>query len=361
MFTFIIFIAVISVLVFVHEFGHFISAKRAGMRVDEFGFGFPPRIFGIKRGETIYSFNWIPFGGFVRIYGEDGGDRSDNRSFGSKPFWPRLGVILAGVAMNFLFAAFLLMLGNGIGLRIGLLDEADAARAGDKKVQIIEVAPESPAQLAGLSVFDEILGFKFQGGELVSIAHPTDVQDFVNAHVGQTVTMVIARNGDVLEPEVVLRKEPPPGQGPLGIGLALTGVVRYPWYQAIWRGIADAGILTVNTGLGYAALLGSLITKGKLIADVSGPIGIARMTGQAAQIGFSYLIQFVAMISINLAVLNVIPFPALDGGRAALLLAEKAKGRPLSRRTEGTINAVGFMVLIVLMILITARDISKLF
>src|SRR3989338_7511146 len=139
MLTTIIFIAVISILVFVHELGHFVLAKRARMKVEEFGFGFPPRLWGKQVGETTYSINWIPFGGFVKIYGEDGDDREAPRSFGSKPFWPRMKVILAGVAMNFLFAILLLMIANFVGLRTGLINEADIQKASDKRVQIIQI------------------------------------------------------------------------------------------------------------------------------------------------------------------------------------------------------------------------------
>src|SRR3989344_875475 len=161
MITALIFIAVIGVLVVVHESGHFIIAKRAGMKVEEFGLGFPPRLWGIKKGETVYSINWIPFGGFVKIYGEDGEHRDAPKSFASKPIGTRLKVIVAGVTMNFLLAVFLLMLGNYVGIRVGIGDEMDdvSAAARDKKVQILKVVEDSPAQRAGLKIFDEIVCF----------------------------------------------------------------------------------------------------------------------------------------------------------------------------------------------------------
>ncbi len=360
MFTAIIFLIVISILIFVHEAGHFFAARKAGMKVEEFGFGFPPRLWGFKRKDTTYSINWIPFGGFVRIKGEDGDDRTESDSFTAKGFWPRLGVILAGVAMNFILAAVLLMLGNAFGLRIGVFDDEVASRARDLKVQVLEVSVDSPAQSAGLQVLDEIKGFK-SNGKLQPVLAPKDVQDFVGAHKGEEVSVVVRRGNQETELPITLRKDPPAGQGSMGISMALTGVVSYPWYESLWRGVEDAFSLTVATVNGYWMLIKTLVTEGHLLAEVSGPIGIARLTGQAAQVGIPYLIQFVAMISVNLAVLNAVPFPALDGGRAFLLIIEKFRGAPLSRKIEGTINAVGFLALIALMIFITAKDIGRFF
>lgn len=360
MLTTIIFLAVISVLIFVHEFGHFISAKRSGMKVDEFGFGFPPRVFGIKRGETIYSINWIPFGGFVRIHGEDGDDRNDPRSFGSKPFWSRMKVVLAGVVMNLLFAMFLLMIGNTVGLRKAV-EDVDIARAHDLEVQIYQVVPDSPAQKADLRILDVVRGFRASNGTVTEVHTAKDVSDYAQAHKGQKVTVLITRAQDQLEKDIEFRSTYPAGQGPMGIAPILTGIYSYSWYESIWRGVYDGAILVANTIFGYWMLFSTLFSQGKLLADVSGPIGIASMTGQAARIGINFLIQFIAMISVNLAVLNAIPFPALDGGRAFLLIVEKIRGVPLNKKIEGAINAAGFFALLALMAFITFRDIAKFF
>lgn len=362
MITAIIFLIVISVLIFVHEFGHFVFAKRAGMKVEEFGFGFPPRLFGVKKGETLYSINLIPFGGFVKILGEEGGHENEPRSFSAKPILARLSVVVAGVTMNFLLAVFLLMLGNFLGLRIGLIDENLAlnADAKNKQIQIIQVAENSPAKTADLRLLDEIVGFKING-VVKNVLSTKEVQDFVLENAGVKSVILIKRAGQSLEKEILPRKSPPEGQGALGISLALTGVVSYPWYESVWRGVYDAVILTINTILGYWLLIKTLLIKGKLMADVSGPIGIATMTGQAARIGINYLIQFVAMISINLAVLNIIPFPALDGGRALTLIVEKIKGSPVNRKVENLVNTAGFVLLIALMIYVTIKDISRMF
>lgn len=360
MITAIIFLIVLGILVFVHEFGHFIFAKRAGMKVEEFGLGFPPRLWGIKKGETLYSLNAIPFGGFVKILGEGGEEVNNPRSFSSKSVGSRLLVIVAGVAMNFFLAVLLLMITNFLGLRIGLIDDQTAAVARDKAVQIIEVSKDSPADKAGLMLLDEVSGFKLNGS-FQAIFNAEDVQAFIRENSGLPISIVIKRNKETLEKEIVPRINPPAGQGALGVSLALTGVVSYPWYEAIWRGVYDAVILTMNTFIGFYLLFKTLLLEGKLIADVSGPVGIATITGQAARMGINYLMQFVAMISINLAVLNIIPFPALDGGRAVLIIVEKLKGSPVNKKVEQLVNTVGFALLIVLMVYVTTKDIIRFF
>jgi len=360
MITAIIFIIVLGVLVFVHEFGHFIFAKRAGMKVEEFGFGFPPRLWGIKKGETTYSINLIPFGGFVKILGESGEERDNPRSFSSKLAGSRLKVVIAGVTMNFFLAVVLLMATNFLGLRIGLADDKTSAVARDKQIQIIEIIRDSPADQAGLKLLDEVTGVKVDG-LFKAIFSTEELQTFIRENAGQTVTLVIQRNDETLEKELVPRINPPAGQGALGVSLALTGVVSYPWYEAIWRGVYNTVILTMNTVIGYFLLFKTLLFQGKLLADVSGPIGIATLTGQAARIGINYLMQFTAMISINLAVLNIIPFPALDGGRALLIIVEKLKGSPINKKAEQLINAVGFALLISLMVYVTFKDILRFF
>lgn len=330
------------------------------MRVDEFGFGFPPKLFGVKKGGTVYSINLIPFGGFVKIYGEDGDDTDKPGSFGSKSLSVRLKVITAGVAMNFLFAVFLLVLGNFFGLRIGLFDGQTVAAARDKKIQIIRVLTGSPAETAGLKILDEIIGFETDDGTMLAMGTIEEVQAYTKNNLGRKIKIII-RDGETTVKEIEARTNPPAGEGAMGIAMALTGVVSYPWYEAIWRGVYDSVVLGINTVYGYWSLLVSLFSDGKLLAEVSGPIGIAGITGQAARVGFSYLMQFVALISINLAILNIIPFPALDGGRALFIFIEKIKGSPIDRKIESAVNSVGFALLITLMIYVTIKDISRFF
>lgn len=358
MLTVIIFIVVLGILVLVHEFGHFYVAKKAGMKVEEFGFGFPPRIFGIKKGETIYSINWIPFGGFVKVYGENGENENDPRSFVSKPAGVRSKVIVAGVAMNLLLAVVFLSFGNAFGLRIGLLDGDAAAK--DIKIQVLQVSKDSPADSVGLKPLDEIVRLRRDSD--VSIPRQIDeVQNFVNKYAGQEIVLTIKRNGGESDLKLVPRENPPPGQGAIGVNLARTGIVSYPWHEALWRGVRDTGVMTANIFIALIMFFKNLLVDSRLAADVSGPVGIAVLTGQAAGLGFNYFLQFVALLSINLAVLNILPFPALDGGRLLFIGIEKIKGSPVSRKVEGFVNAAGFVFLIALMIWITVKDVIKFF
>ena len=331
--TIIIFIIVLSVLVFVHEFGHFIVAKRAGMKVEEFGFGFPPRLWGIKKGETTYSINLIPFGGFVRIYGEEGEHRNESGSFSSKSIGVRLKVIVAGVVMNFLLAAFLLMLLNSIGIRVGIGDETDdiSTAARDKKIQILQVVDNSPAQEAGLKIFDEIIGRGDTKENAINFSTAREVREYIAENAGGEISLVIGRDSQTEIKKIILPQKDG-NDGLLGIVPVRTGVLSYPWHESIWRGLKDVVFLTGQTAAGYYELFETLLLRGRLIAEVSGPIGIAGVIGQAAAVGFRFLLQFVALISVNLAILNIIPFPALDGGRALMLIVEKIKGSPVNQK-----------------------------
>lgn len=359
MLTALIFIIVIGVLVFVHELGHFVMAKRAGMRVEEFGFGFPPRIFGVKKGETVYSLNWIPFGGFVKIFGESGEDADNPRSFASKLAGARSKVIIAGVVMNILFAVLLLSIGNIFGLRTGL-SQGEIGGVKDLKVQIISVSPGSPAAIAGLEPLDEITGFK-EAEKIINAENVKDSQIYIQNNLGKEIALVINRSGEIIEKKLIPRADPPAGEGAIGISLASTGIIKYPWYESVYRGVVQTGILTAATVVGYTTIIKNIFVNGGPGADLSGPIGIAVITGKAASFGFTYLLQFTALISINLAVLNIIPFPALDGGRLFFVGIEKLKGSPVSRRIEGLVNAAGFALLILLMIYVTTKDIAKFF
>jgi len=356
--TILILLIVLGALIFVHEAGHFFVAKRAGMKIEEFGFGLPPRIWGFKKGGTIYSINWIPFGGFVKILGENG-DSSDPRSFGSKGLLARSLVLVAGVTMNILFAMILLVFVNMGGLRIGLVN-GSPAEAIDVRVQIIQVAPNSPAMEADLLALDTIVGLN-NGIQNVVVKEISDVQEFISQNKGREIVMEIMRGKEIVNVALIPRADPPPGEGATGITLLKTGTVSYPWYESIWRGFYDGARMTAATAVGYATIIKNLFTTGSAGVAVSGPIGIAVLTGQATKTGFNYLLQFVAIISINLAIINIIPFPALDGGRLLFLFIEKIKGSPVNKKIEGWVNAVGFLSLIILMFYLTARDISRFF
>ena len=358
MITAIVFIIILAVLIFVHELGHFLVAKKFGIKVEEFGFGFPPRIWGIKKGETVYSINWIPFGGFVKIFGEDGGDRKDKRSFISKKIWQRASVLLAGAAMNVVLAVLLLSLGFMIGLPWSIDDSENIIGA---KVQITQIALGSPAESAGLKAGDIILGASSQTGKLGSLEKVVDFQDFIEKNKGQEVLLDLKRGQDILTFKLIPRVSPPVNEGAMGVGLARVSEVVFPWYRAIWEGFITTFNLIWLTLSSLGALIWQLFSHGRVAGEVTGPVGIYSITGQAAQMGFIYLLQLAALLSINLAVINVFPFPALDGGRVLFLLIEKIKGSPVSEQVEKTIHSAGFVFLILLMVVVAFKDIVKLF
>ncbi|MDO8574685.1 MAG: RIP metalloprotease RseP [bacterium] len=349
MITVLIFILILGILVLVHEWGHFIAAKKSGLTVEEFGFGFPPRIFSWKVNETLYSINLLPLGGFVKILGEDGGETNSPKSFSSKSAGIRSLIAAAGVTMNFILGALLLIIGFYIGLP-QILNKDNEAIAKNIQIQIIAISSNSPAEKANLKLGDSIENFKE-----ISI-----FQDFISKNKGREVSLKIKRGEDYLEIKTVPRIDPPEGEGALGIALVKTGLISYPWYQSVWLGIKSAFIITWEIIKGFFGLIKNLLTAGKIPQEVAGPVGIAVLAGQAINLGFIYLLQLVALISLNLAVLNLIPFPALDGGRLLFLGIEKIKGSKVNPKIENAIHSIGLVLLLALVILITYRDILKL-
>jgi regulator of sigma E protease len=364
--TIVVFILILGLLIFVHELGHFITAKRAGIKVEEFGFGFPPRIFGIKKGETLYSLNLLPLGGFVRIHGEEGkptdkqsaNDSDKKRAFYNKPIRTRAGILIAGVTMNLLLAAFLLSIGYWLGLPAMVDDQATGLEG--MKVQITQVVFDSPAGQADIKIGDTIKELTF-GGQLLKVSQVEQMQKFVDTYRGEEITVVIQRGNEILEKTLVPRVNPPENEGPLGIGLARTAIVSYPWYRALFMGVTSTVNLTWIIIVALGSILWQLIMTGRLAIEIAGPVGIFNLTGQAAQLGFIYILQLTALISINLAIINILPFPALDGGRLLFLAIEKIKGSPVSQKIERTAHTVGFMILIILMIAVTWRDVVRIF
>ena len=370
--TVVVFILTLGILIFSHEFGHFISAKKMGIKVEEFGFGFPPRIFGIKKGGTIYSLNLIPVGGFVKIYGEEQPKigrkikaKINKKAFYSRPIWQRALVLVMGVVMNLFLAAILLSVVHGIGVPT-IIDNSSlqamptGRQAKNIQIQIVEVAKNSPAEMAGIKIGDAIKEIKFKDA-VTGVVEVDDVQEFIAQYAGEEITVVIQRGKEVFEKTIIPRISPPEGEGPIGIALAKTGTISYPWYRAILEGFKTTGRLVINFIVLFYELIKNLILRGALIGEIAGPIGIAVLTSQMTKLGFVYILQFIAIISINLAIINAIPFPALDGGRLLFLLIEKIKGSPVNARVERLVNSVGFALLIALMIFVTFRDITRLF
>jgi regulator of sigma E protease len=353
-FTIIIFFFILGLLVFVHELGHFIAARRNGVAVHEFGFGFPPRIFGIKRGETIYSINWIPLGGFVKIKGENGENREEEDSFGNKKVWQRALILAAGVLMNFVLAAVLLGIGFTVGMPEVINGQSGLAKIRDTKIEIVQILDGSPASNAELSPGDEIISIDGQKIDTIN-----SIQEYIDAKAQSLIKVTVLRNGEILEKEITPVILEATGKGGIGIGLLKSGIVSYPWYIAPWKGLEGAVFFTKEILLAFYDLIKNLIVAQKVAVELSGPVGIAVLTGQVARMGFAYVIQFTALLSLNLAVINFLPFPALDGGRILFLIIEKIKRRPVNQKIENVVHNIGFLLLMCLIVLVTYRDIAK--
>ena len=372
MLTILIFIIILGLLVFVHEFGHFIVARRNGIKADEFGFGFPPRFVGVVKNDTtgkydiiwgnqdiasphtIYSFNWIPLGGFVKIKGEEGGQTTDTDSFANKPAWTRIKVLGAGVAMNFLLAWVLISLVYILGLPQPISPD-QRGKYPDQKVQILEVKPGTPAADMHLRPLDEIISIDGK-----TVVTTEEVTSAIAAKKGQEFSLVIKRGESVMTLQGVPRTEYPKNEGALGISLSETALMRYPWYEAIVEGGKTTVKVTETILVYLGKMLASLVGGAEKVAlDVTGPVGIVYLTKQMTEMGFSYLLWFAALLSINLGIFNILPIPALDGGRIFFILIEKIKGKPVSHFIENRIHQVGFMLLLFLMLLVTIRDFSQ--
>jgi regulator of sigma E protease len=352
----VVFIAILGLLVFVHELGHFVMAKRAGMRVDEFGFGFPPRLFGIKKGETLYSINWIPLGGFVKIVGEDGSESPDPESFGNKSFLQRFLVLIAGVSMNVILAWVLISVGMGLGLPT-VLYEGDqlpkSAHVKNQSIGILEVSAKTPAADAGLKAGDSIL--KINGQPVGSIE---SAQSETKSDAGKETIYTIKRGSEVFDRKITPRTNPPDGEGPLGVALGSIAYVSYPWYEAPFRGAVAVFNLIVLTLTAFGGIIGQIFQGQSVSAQLSGPVGIAVLTKDVTALGFIYLLQFTAVLSANLAIINAVPFPALDGGRILFLIIERIRRRKLPIMAEQWANTAGFILLLMLMVFVTVKDIG---
>ncbi len=351
--TIIVFILILAALVLVHEFGHYIVAKKSGMQVDEFGFGFPPRVWSFKKGETLYSLNLIPLGGFVKIVGENNAEGDNPRSFVNKSFWQRFATLVAGVIMNFVLAWVLFSIGFMIGLPT-IVEQGQSlpahARLKSQAISILQVDPQSPAATAGIKEGDNIVSVDSQKAETVE-----QVVNYVKSKSGSSVDVSLKRGNTDINVKVTPRVNPPEGQGALGVALGNVGRVSYPVWVAPFVGLKATWVVIQNTVIGFAELIG----QGKGFASLGGPVKIAQLTGQVTDLGLVYVLQFAGFLSVNLGILNILPFPALDGGRVLFLVIEKIRGKRNNPTVEQWFNAGGFALLILLIVLITIKDIRS--
>jgi regulator of sigma E protease len=347
--TALLFLIVLAILIFVHELGHFITARACGIRVDEFALGFGPKLWSTKKGETKYAINLIPFGGYVKIFGENpdvdsisGPDSS--RSFVNKPKWQQALVLVAGVVFNFIFAWILVSISFMSGVPASIESYPQYAdRMSDSHITITYVEPSSPAEIAGLKAGDEIKGYASIG----------EIQKAINAS---------GEKGIILNDKSILAKQGiVEGKYAIGISMDNVSTLKLPIHLAVIEGARFTIHIMKVVTVGIYDLIIGIFTGASKLSSVTGPIGIASLVGDAASLGFTYLMMFTALISINLGILNLVPFPALDGGRILFVLIESIIRRPIKPSIANAFNAIGFSLLILLMVVVTYKDIVKMF
>lgn len=357
----ILFFVVLLLLVLVHEFGHFIVAKRSGIRVDEFAFGFPPRLFGIKKGETTYAFNALPLGGYVKIYGEDpheveGPDRA--RSFSAQHRLVQSAVILAGIVFNLLLAWVLLSVTFMIGISATAETAAPHSIEGER-VMLVGVPEEHPAYQAGLRPGDLLVSVSDQS-ETVMATDPESVTRFISERSGVPVEVTFLRDERTQVLSVIPQDGIAEGRGAIGVFMDNVGILKLSFFDAFVYGAVKTYEYTILTAVGIVDFLRTAIVGRADFTQVTGPVGIVGAVGDAAGLGIANLLLFTAIISVNLAVINVLPFPALDGGRLLFVAIEGVTRRPIAPVVANTMNLIGFGLLMLLMIVVTYHDIARI-
>ena len=372
--TIIIFLIVLSILIFVHELGHFLIARLFKIRVDEFAIGFPPRLFSFKKGQTTYAVNLIPLGGYVKIYGENPGDELSPDNILAKPKWQQALVLVAGVTFNALFAWALFTSTLIVGAKAPVGDFA-AEFSSRPTVMITSVAKGGPAAMAGLKEGDEILALRsgvststatttvMFNASTSPIVKDTDVRESIILST-TTLALEISRGGK-MQTVITVPKDGidgiQAGKKGLGIMMANVATVKLPIFKAIGAGFYQTVDMIKLIGSSTFDFLGRIFQGRAKISEVSGPVAIASSVRDASNLGWVYLVNFTAFISLNLAVLNLLPIPALDGGRLAVVIIEAIIRRPLKPKIIQVLNAVSFLLLIALMIFVTFHDVIALF
>ena len=371
--TIVVFFIVLGILVLAHETGHFFAARRGGVRVDEYGLGLPPRLIGFYKNEqgkwkkvgaktkktpsTIWSLNWIPLGGFVKIKGEEGEDAQDEDSFVNKSVGRRIWIVSAGVTMNVILAAVILTIGLVVGSP-QIIEEGKlppTAKVVDLEIRILEVLPNSPADKAEIEVGDTIISI--DQNEFTGVLQ---VQEYLSNKGNTPVVLEIKRDNENIQTEltpIVLSETQKTG---MGVALVETGMVSYPWYIAWIYGIRETFQMIWAVIYGFYFIIKNLIISHEMVGEVYGPIGIATLVGDAARMGFLYVMQITAALSVIIAVINFLPFPALDGGRVLFLLIEAIRKKPINQKFENAMHNIGFALLMILILIVTFKDIARI-
>lgn len=364
--TIVVFLLILSVLVLIHEAGHYFTAKKMGVKVEEFGFGFPPRIWGKKVGETVYSINWLPIGGFVKLYGEDeaGGGKitvskgkntahttaikDAKRAFFSKNPWQRAAIVVAGVVMNFLLATVI----------ISYLFAFVGVSAPGNMVQIVGLAKNAPAAKAGLKIGDTILAVDGK-----KVTDTNAVIAYTKAHEGKQITLQVETTSEKRESiKLTPRVKYPANEGAMGIAISQNTITKkYPWYEAPFVGLKESAVESWMIVVGLWQAITTAAIEHQVPAGLAGPVGIAQLTGQFIQIGPNAVLSLVALLSLNLAILNVLPIPALDGGRLFFILIEAITRKKVNQQFESYVHAVGMALLLALIVFITIHDLIRIF
>jgi len=416
-----IFILTLALLVLVHEFGHFLAAKKNGVRVEEFGFGLPPRIFGIKKGETLYSINLLPFGGFVKLYGEEYHEIKSkslsNRAFINKKPWVKSLIVIGGVIGNFLLGwiliSYLFTQGVPVPTNKIIIDKINVnspaakvnLKPGDQILKIITGLSQNQSEPikhqvkkgeylwmiashylnSGYKAYDiarfnniknPSLIFEFQIIKIPQVKNQKNYSlskkefilknseemiEITKKYSGQEITLEIERNGQKNEVSVNPRKNPPKGEGPIGVVVTSYVEKKFPWYQAPFYGLIEASRISYKIAVEIIKVLIQLVTFQKPQIEVAGPVGIVRYAETAIKFGKNAYLELIALLSFNLAIINILPFPALDGGRLMFILYEGVTKKKPNKNIEKYVNLIGMLILLSLALIITINDIIKIY
>lgn len=363
-----LFIVILLGLIVVHELGHFITAKWAGIRVDEFGIGFPPRALTFyKKGETIYTLNWLPFGGFVRIFGEDPEEVTEDhperaRALVGKPWYVQVLVLSAGVGMNILAAWVLFSIAFMVGVP-ATEDVALGQMVENAELTVLHVVPGSPAAMLGIKPGLEIVGVTTAKDVLVELT-PERVVAFIQRHSAEPIALSY-RDGEAASQTVTITPvkgivETEPQRAAIGVSMGVVGELQLPPHLAVLEGAKQTGAFFWGITVAIGGFFAQALMLDADLSQVAGPVGIVSLVGDAASLGIVSLLTFTAIISLHLAVINLLPIPALDGGRLLFVLIEAMKGSPIKPSIARTTNTVGFVLLIVLMLIVTISDVARL-